>query len=512
MAIKPSRVVPRRFSAEIIVISLLLLFILVIVLRAWMSDDAYITLRTVDNFINGYGLTWNISERVQPYTHPLWMFLLSFLYFFTREAYYTTIILSIVISFAAVVLYTYKIVRIRSIAILGILILILSRAFTDYSTSGLENPLSYLCLIIFFIIYFEPENRINKVFSLSLVASLGALNRMDTLLIYLPSLLVIFWRNRSWKTFWLMSAGQIPLLLWFGFSLFYYGFPFPNSAYAKLNTGIPISDLIHQGSLYFMNSIRADPITLIVIMMGVIIPLVLREKRLLPLSAGILLYLLYVLRIGGDFMSGRFFALPLLASLISLAMLFKKPPNRVFIISTLILILILGILSPSPTYRIFEKGAMITDSGIADERGFYHSFTGVFAARNNTSISNHEWAEEGRLNSERIKPVVRGATGLYGYYAGPKVYIIDRNGLADPLLARLHVNLNNPWRIGHFKRPIPPGYFETINTGNNVIENSDIKKLYDVIQLITRGEVFDPQRLLAIWRINTGNLFDQDSY
>ncbi len=504
MGIKPSRVDAQRLGSEIIVISLLLLFVLVIVLRAWMSDDAYITLRTVDNFINGYGLTWNISERVQPYTHPLWMFLLSFLYFFTREAYYTTIILSLVISLGAVVLYTYKIVRFRSVAIMGILILLLSRAFADYSTSGLENPLSHLCLIIFFIIYFEPDNRINKAFSLSLVASLGALNRMDALLIYLPSLLVVFWRNRSWKTFGLMSAGQIPLIMWFGFSLFYYGFPFPNSAYAKLNTGIPTFDLIYQGSLYFLNSVRTDPITLIVIMMGIFTPLVLRDKRLLPLSAGILLYLLYVLRIGGDFMSGRFFALPLLASLISLTILFKKPPNRVFIISAFVLILILGILSPSPTYRIFDKGAMISDSGIANERGFYQEFTGIFAARNNTSISDHEWAEEGRLNSERIKPVVRGATGLYGYYAGPKVYIIDRNALADPLLARLHINLNNPWRIGHFKRPIPIGYFETVMTGKNVIENSDIKKLYDEIKLITRGDLFDPQRLLAIWRFNTG--------
>ena len=120
MVTKSSQVDFQRVGKGILVILFLILFLLTIGLRAWMSDDAYITLRTVDNFINGYGLTWNISERVQPYTHPLWMFLLSFTYFFTREAYYTTIILSLVISLAAVVLYAYKIVRIRSIAILGI--------------------------------------------------------------------------------------------------------------------------------------------------------------------------------------------------------------------------------------------------------------------------------------------------------------------------------------------------------------------------------------------------------
>jgi len=218
---KPSREDTRRLGSEILIFFFLLLFLVVIGIRAWMSDDAYITLRTVDNFINGYGLTWNISERVQAFTHPLWMFLLSFFYFFTREAYYTTIILSLLISLVAVVLYTYKIVRVRSIAILGILILILSRAFTDYSTSGLENPLSHLCLIIFFIIYFGPENRINEPFWLSLVASLSALNRMDALLIYLPEskledfLVDVRRTNPPINVVWILIV-----LLWFSVSQF----------------------------------------------------------------------------------------------------------------------------------------------------------------------------------------------------------------------------------------------------------------------------------------------------
>ncbi len=49
-----------------------------------------------------------------------------------------------------------------------------------------------------------------------------------------------------------------------------------------------------------------------------------------------------------------------------------KPPNRVFMISMFILILMLGFLSPSPTYHIFEEGTLISDSGIADELGFYY--------------------------------------------------------------------------------------------------------------------------------------------
>ena len=48
-----------------------------LLLRAgWVTEDAYITLRPVDNWVNGFGLRWNPAERVQGYTHPLWMVLL----------------------------------------------------------------------------------------------------------------------------------------------------------------------------------------------------------------------------------------------------------------------------------------------------------------------------------------------------------------------------------------------------------------------------------------------------
>ena len=80
---------------------LLALFALVIVRRAWVSDDAYITFRTVDNFLHGYGLVWNVSERVQAYTHPLWVFLLVGADALTREIHFTSLALSILTSCAA---------------------------------------------------------------------------------------------------------------------------------------------------------------------------------------------------------------------------------------------------------------------------------------------------------------------------------------------------------------------------------------------------------------------------
>ena len=73
-------------------VSLLGLFTIVLVRTAWMHDDAYITLRTVDNLVSGFGPRWNVSERVQAYTHPLWMFLLALPYSVTARVLYAAVL------------------------------------------------------------------------------------------------------------------------------------------------------------------------------------------------------------------------------------------------------------------------------------------------------------------------------------------------------------------------------------------------------------------------------------
>ena len=87
-----------RREYHIITVFFIVFFTVIVLRSAWLSDDAYITFRTVDNFINGYGLRWNIAERVQSYTNPLWMFCVSLIYYFTREIYYSVLTLSVVVS------------------------------------------------------------------------------------------------------------------------------------------------------------------------------------------------------------------------------------------------------------------------------------------------------------------------------------------------------------------------------------------------------------------------------
>ncbi len=146
----------RAFSIPLFIV--ILLFAISLVYSAWLHDDAYITFRIADNFVNGYGLTWNVSERVETFTNPLWMFLVSLFYFFTNEIYYTSIILTIIISVLVVLIFAFKISKTVLGAILGIGIFIFSKPFMEYSTSGLENPLTHLIIVVFLLVYIKSRN------------------------------------------------------------------------------------------------------------------------------------------------------------------------------------------------------------------------------------------------------------------------------------------------------------------------------------------------------------------
>ncbi len=500
----------RTKSGKLLALLFLAGFGIVVVWNAWLSDDAYITFRTVDNFINGYGLTWNVAERVQVYTHPLWMFLLSAVYLFTHEVFFSSLLLSIAVSLVAVFVVATRIARSTPAALLGITILALSKAFVDYSTSGLENPLTHMLFALFLLVYLRSEPSPRTLLCLSLLAALGMTNRMDTALLFLPLLVVSLVRLGTVKGLYAAGAGIVPFVLWELFSLFYYGFLFPNTAYAKLNSGL-ISDaeLFRQGLFYLLNSFRWDPLTLVVTGLGIAVPLVAKRRRGLPVVAGLVLYLLYVVRIGGGFMSGRFLSAPLLGAVV---LLVDNLWNMRTIGWLALFALVLGLGLGAPRSPLFAGGSRVeTDPahwvdphGIADERANYYHNTGLLVARQRAEPPDHDWALEGRAARLAGPAVVQKASvGFFGYFAGPQVYVVDLLGLGDPLLARLPPN-DATWAIGHFGRSAPDGYVETLVTGENRIEDRNLAVYYDKLSVVIRGDLFDVGRLVEIWRFNTG--------
>jgi hypothetical protein len=163
-----------------------------------------------------------------------------------------------------------------------------------------------------------------------------------------------------------------------------------------------------------------------------------------------------------------------------------------------------GLLTPnSRWYPIITSKMLIDTRVVADEHAFYYNATSIFAALSGLQVPNHRWTRDGlhaKLSHQKV--VVQGNIGFFGFAAGPFVHIVDPPALGDPLLARLPAKPD--WRIGHFNRRIPDGYLETLETGTNVIQNKDLALYFDKLRYVTRGPLFDIQRLIEIWKLNTG--------
>ena len=488
------------------------LFAVVVVQNAWVSDDAYITFRTVDNFLHGYGLRWNVAERVQSYTHPLWMLLLAGGAFVTRADIATlSIALALLCSVGAIVIYGLGIARATPAALLGITILSVSYAFTDYSTAGLENPLTHLLLALFFLVALRFPATPRTSLTLALLAALATLNRMDTLLLFLPTLAYGFWQQRRPQTLLLMLAGFLPFVLWELFSLLYYGFPFPNTAYAKLNTGLPSDELAHQGLYYLVDSLSRDPVTLFSMAAALVTIAAVRSRPHMPIALGMVLYLLYVVKIGGDFMSGRFLAAPLFCAVVVLASYPFEEQDAGWMLP-FFTVFVLQFSIPPYLPHIHDDSY----KGVVNEQDYYYKATGLLRTNRQTTRPNHEWVMFAMRDRAIGKALVeQDFVGLYGYYAGPGIYIVDRLALNDALLARLPAQWHPVWRIGHFKRSIPSGYLDTLRGGDNRIRDEELAAYYDKLTLLTRGDLFAPGRLREIWRFNTGayaHLITPDRY
>jgi arabinofuranosyltransferase len=370
----------------------------------------------------------------------------------------------------------------------------------------MENPLIFLLIAIFFYVYFRKNFSLQNLALLSFITSLSAVTRMDTILLFLPPLLYAYVCSRlREKGILAVFIGGLPLILWLFFVTFYYGFPFPNTAYAKLNTGINSIALFRQGIHYVCNVFKLDPLTPVIILLGLFSLFFAKERKSSPIAFSILLYILYTIKIGGDFMSGRFFAAPLFCAVIIISRSYLLS-NKVMRLIFICLVALTGLANPYNPVKIDKKYSNCQfDHGIADEKGFYYSLTGLLKAQKKDIKSRLKRVTNGiNLQSEEPQVIIRDNIGVMGYYAGPKIHIVDRIALGDVLLARMHIPKGVPWRIGHFRRRVPLGYIESIETGKNLFNDKELGLFYEKLSIIIKGCIWDPKRLLEIWKMNTG--------
>lgn len=503
----------------------LVLFTIIITAFAWQSDDAYHAYAMSKNLVEGNGFVYNVGERSNSSSCPLFTLIVALGYLVFRNMFLVSLLICIIFSASAFSILVHDFCKNKKQIIAVFLMSIASVSFMSYTTAGLENCLLFFLAALFLKKYLNTQTyNAKELFYMAILISLIAMTRMDAVLMFVPMVVYLYLAKRNRVSFikccFIAVAGLMPFIIWELFSLFYFGFFVPNTAFVKLGTDIPKMQYIKRGIQYLCITFLCDPLVILVPVLIILIAVFLKKAKYIFAAAGIALYFVYVIYIGGDFMLGRHFTVMFFMGLIIYMHMHNnalsdtmRQKNR-YLMKLMEIGCVSGLLFTfviSPISNQFLYGNNF-NSPISDERAGYFKWTSLF----NNAVSyittgdmciRDAWNEDGLNNyrSMNIKSVVdANIPGIMKYY-NDDMYLNDFYALGDPFLSKLPAVIEPNWRIGHMHREAPKGYQDTIFYDlENEIENKSIAEYYDVIRLITRGNLFDKNRLQAIIDINLG--------
>jgi len=489
---------------------------------SWVCDDATISMRYADNLAGGHGLVFNLGERVQGFTNPLWTLLLAIgAVFESNQRWAVGLGLLCTAGLLAVLA---AISRRLELGVWGIAFVLgatfLCDPFLQFQTSGLETSLVNLLVAATLLAALATPR--GSAPNLAIVlAALAMLTRLDSLLLTAPMLVaahaIVGDRPRAalaraWRGY---AIAGVLVLGWMSFAALYYGYPLPNTYYAK--TGAPRIGTIGLGLRYVADfALLRAPSALVAAVGLAATPRLwrsdIRGDRLLAgagLGAG--LAVLYVVWVGGDYMHGRFLCSPLLVLAIVAARALNSSPRlsgaaprsrRWLLLAALLVTAAATSLAWRPTHgptRVTNERADWYGGPIPNFR------VGVLPALDliaEPTLSHH----------------------LIGQRFGddPRIVWIDGYGLVDPFVARCPIA--DAGRSGHFERRIPLAYMRArgdarllahgearLLAGDPTLgpelarlradprwPSAELERRYDELMLLTRGPIFDPARLRLI--------------
>ncbi len=496
---------------------------------AWLSDDALITIRTALNTVHGYGLVFNVDERVQAYTHPLWFAILVGAGWLTGQWMLMPMLLGIATTAGATGIIVAHVSQVSRIVVLTVA-LVLSNSFVEYATSGLENGLSYLLLAALLIAAYRLLDKPTLGWAIAAGALTAALllNRLDLILIIAPLGIFVAVRLRTHVSalIAMLVTAAVPVIAWFTFALSYYGTLLPTTFTAKTNVDIPRAELLVAGFRYLAASFLYDPVAFLILITGAILAIVTGGIVTRLTMIGVGFYLAYIIWIGGDFMAGRFLAVPVFLTVAVLALerlgafvtllpdvnkRTARSGNRVVrraaAISAAALIVPMVLIGwgrsdlITPNLPNAERWDFWANGGIADERGFYMARgRGLWQYLGNLRPVTQPFKDEDEPPPEGFRTdlvqiqaaaanwpsnatsesvfVRCGGLGEGGVLAGPTAHYVDPCGLSDAFLASLpYFARDFDWRPGHFNRFIPAGYLEAIAERDpNLVEDEILRE------------------------------------
>ncbi|MCE2447407.1 MAG: hypothetical protein J4F35_03165 [Candidatus Latescibacteria bacterium] len=527
------------------------LFAFVFFKNAWLCDDFWIIARQVEQLFSGNGLRWNPHERIQLFTSVMGFFLTAFGRLFATD-YFVNFAVQAVILNGIVLALLALLLKTPAKWTTAMLVLTASNSYMDFTWSGLHNPFGYATLVGFLIFWQqlrhgqEAPATGKALLALAALAGLAPLFRYDFALIVWPPLFYALWEmRRACPRRVLVSAVVLlllPLAAWTAFSLLYFGFPLPMTAYNKLGSGLSRVVSIQNGLHYYLFTLRNDPPVLPIIF-AALVWLVSRNGASRALALGATLHLLYTLYTGADYMGGRFFTYPYLLAVIVLVDHWEEitttirsgfagrksaqprrrnrkrqsraslpappvawwqsaPVPAAFAVLWMVALPHTPLMSPLSYHKVDPTEA----GGISDERAAYHRGTSImdyiaFRRGDAEIYPDHPSARLGKIIARSQVPVIHLCDmGMAPFFARTDQKLIDVYGYSDVLQARLP-GLNS--RPSHIMRRLPDGYLESIAANEARITDGQLNRYYEQLRLVTQSEnLFADGRLKAILTVN----------
>lgn len=495
-----------------------------------LNEDSFISYRCLENLMHGLGMTWHVDLRSQPYTHPLWMLL----HIPLRILIPDVKIVSFMISFACLGGVLWCLHRNYSgwkpiYSLLVLTPLLLSKCFTEYSTSGLENPLAHLVAVFFSTGFLGGRRRNFDMDQAAFLAAVAFLNRQDHALFYAIPIALMWIQRRQYRADTLsLLIAALPVAAWFVFAVFYYGSALPDTYYAKLTAGIDKDLMAAQGLTCLGRFVELDAVSFLVIAAATVaaisvamttsLPVVARQ-RFAATALSLLAFFAYFIYAGGDYMVGRFFSTPLIISVVLLTeslIAFRnagaptESSTHLRLISSregLLSLAFVGAFLVSLAMPDFVLGKpakpTIWKFGGLDMQA--HSWN--FRLRSGLMPEGFEAAGMRSIRKSLAAPETEtvvewnSSAGGFGFYSGPSFGMIDPYGLVDPLLCRLPAENYNP---GHYFRKTPDGYEHARCTGETSRMNPHLREYYEKVRFVKSGPLFSPSRISAAVAYATG--------
>ncbi len=455
----------------------------------WYGDDIFITLRYVQHWLEGQGIVYNPGERVEGYTHFLWLVMLAAAAKLGIDPLEASLNLGLVSLVGVLVLYVWWSWRVQRRHLrwafpATALALVMHFHFREWATGGLETMFFTFELSLWAAVLFGfrwPRRR--RLMVAGLVHALLFMTRPDGALfaVLLNGLLVLeMWlRRRTFSSLvrdlvMLNLPTTIIVLPYLAWKIQYYGDIYPNTYYAKAaymwHVGQGLTYFTHYFGVYWSNALWVIPWLAYNVVMLRRVGISLAGIRQLAASPswrvinGLAFFtwaylILFVLKVGGGFMYARFMIplVPFFYFLFEYSALewWSETRHRVpgwlpWMMGCMWLLLARvevnnfyeRMTQPARDVRLpgVRKGrAWKQVDGIGDEMMFYKPKMPTIRL----------WAESLRPYFEGLDvTVLNYGQCAFTYWARFPV-VIEGFGLCDSFIARLPVRPD--WRVGHMK-------------------------------------------------------------